>query len=192
MDGPEWFSVAADGALSGTPTGGDVGSNSFTISVRDAGSTAVQATLAITVISAFDGWVSDGDGSGVTFSGDANGDGVADGLAWLLGSADPASDASALLPVASESGGDLTLSFKVLNSSKRGSALVKLQHSSDLGVTDPWTDNTVSVPDVSGTVGGVQFVVTPIGGTYLNQVQASIPDTGNRIFARLSGELPPP
>ncbi|MCH7229172.1 hypothetical protein, partial [Haloferula sp. A504] len=47
--------------------------------------------------------------TGVTFEGDANGDGVQDGLAFLLGAANPNVDANAagLLPTVTETGGGL-------------------------------------------------------------------------------------
>ncbi|MGB0743350.1 MAG: putative Ig domain-containing protein, partial [Opitutales bacterium] len=47
--GPAWLIVASDGTLSGTPTGSDIGLNSFTVSASDGIATAVQATLDISV-----------------------------------------------------------------------------------------------------------------------------------------------
>ena len=49
VNGPAWLNVAANGALSGTPTNSDVGTNNFTVSVSDGIAAAVQATLNITV-----------------------------------------------------------------------------------------------------------------------------------------------
>jgi hypothetical protein len=49
VSGPTWLSVAANGALSGTPSNSDVGANSWTVSVSDGIAPAVQATLNITV-----------------------------------------------------------------------------------------------------------------------------------------------
>ncbi len=46
--GPDWLSVAANGTLSGTPAAGDVGTNSWVVSVSD-GLTNDTATLSITV-----------------------------------------------------------------------------------------------------------------------------------------------
>jgi hypothetical protein len=48
VSGPAWLSVAADGALSGTPGAGDVGANAFTVQVAATGGSD-QATLNITV-----------------------------------------------------------------------------------------------------------------------------------------------
>jgi autotransporter-associated beta strand protein len=48
--GPSWLSVAANGALSGTPLEENIGVNSFNVQVTDAGGLFSQATLSITVI----------------------------------------------------------------------------------------------------------------------------------------------
>ena len=47
--GPSWLAIAADGSLTGTPAGGDVGPNSFTIRATDGGGAHAEATLLITV-----------------------------------------------------------------------------------------------------------------------------------------------
>ena len=49
VSGPAWLDVAANGTLSGTPSNADVGANVFTVSVTDNNSSAVEATLNITV-----------------------------------------------------------------------------------------------------------------------------------------------
>lgn len=54
VSGPAWLSVAANGALSGTPSNSDVGVNAFTVSVSDGIAPAVQATLNITVLNVND------------------------------------------------------------------------------------------------------------------------------------------
>ncbi len=195
VSGPAWLNVAADGSLSGTPGSSDVGDNSFTVSVRDGSSMPVQATLAISVRNAFDGWLAT-NGSGTTFTGDANGDGITDGLAWLLGAATPGAPAHALMPTTSETGGDLVLNFRLRKSSARGAALLQLQTSWDLGQNDPWDDHTVTVPDTNGTDGGVLFVITPVDGQDYIQVQATVPASAaggtGRVFVRLNGTLPTP
>ena len=133
----------------------------------------------------------------MTFTGDSNSDGVADGLAWLLGADSPSAAATGLLPTASGNNGDLTLSFKLRKSASRGSSLLKLQYSRDLGLTDPWTSHALTIPDVSGTdPGGVVFVITPVDGQDYNEVQATIPSPAaggtGKVFARLSGALSSP
>jgi hypothetical protein len=49
VSGPAWLSVAAGGALSGTPGNDDVGFNSWTVEVTDGTHSPVSATLEITV-----------------------------------------------------------------------------------------------------------------------------------------------
>jgi M6 family metalloprotease-like protein/uncharacterized repeat protein (TIGR02543 family) len=152
----------------------------------------VAGNVNVTVQTAFEAWASLSPGT--TFSGDSNADGVADGLAWLLGAGNPGANASALLPAAAVSNGNLAVSFQCLNASKRGSSTLSLQYTIDLGITDPWESHTQSVPDSSGTVGGVVFVVTPSG--IFNHVQATIPASAaassGKIFARLRGHAPTP
>ena len=151
---------------------------------------SVPGTVNVTVQTFFESWA----GEGVTFAGDSNSDGVADGLAWLLGAESPSSAAIGLLPTVSGNNGDLTLSFKQRKPGSRGSSLLKLQYSRDLDQADPWASHTATIPDVSGPgPGGVVFVITPVEGQDYNEVQASIPaqaagGTGT-IFARLGGEL---
>jgi len=49
ISGPSWLSVASNGALTGTPSGNDAGTNSFTVRVTDAASASADATLQIVV-----------------------------------------------------------------------------------------------------------------------------------------------
>jgi fibronectin type 3 domain-containing protein len=49
VSGPAWLSVAANGALSGTPGANDAGPNSFTVRVTDAGGLFANATVTIPV-----------------------------------------------------------------------------------------------------------------------------------------------
>lgn len=131
-------------------------------------------------------------GVGVPFDGDANSDGVKNGLAWLLGAANPTVNALDLLPDATQSGGNLTMEFDCKAGADRGTALLSLQHSSDLGLNDMWA--TVAVPGIIGnsTVDNVTFVVTdpdPVGGPL--HVVATIQNSqaaAGRIFGRLRAE----
>lgn len=70
VSGPDWLTVAPDGALSGTPAQGDVGANRFTVRVTDAWGAYDEATLDIRVEGfglrahyAFEGNVQDSAGS---------------------------------------------------------------------------------------------------------------------------------
>ena len=49
VSGPAWLSVAADGTLGGTPTNGDVGTNTFVVRVTDGSGLSDEATLTVTV-----------------------------------------------------------------------------------------------------------------------------------------------
>ncbi len=127
---------------------------------------------------------------GASFGGDANNDGVKNGLAWLLGAANPNANATGLLPTPSR-GGDLMLTFRMRNAATRGGAVVQLQHSSDSGMNDPWS-TPVTVPETSGSVGGVTFAIIPNGE--MNNVEATIPSTeatGGKLFGRLNGVSAP-
>ena len=114
------------------------------VSVRDLSSAAVEVALNIPVLSAFDGWVAANGGSTETFTGDANQDGVADGVAWLLGAQAPSTKATGLLPVASPNNGALSMSFRYLSAAKRGSYVLRVQHGTTLAAGS-WTE--VAIPE---------------------------------------------
>jgi hypothetical protein len=184
VSGPSWLSVALDGALTGTPSSSDVGLNSFEVSVSD-GISTVQSTLRITVRSFFNQWAAN---DSLTFSGDANQDHIPDGLAWLLGASVPSEYAKDRLPTFERAiDGGLTLHFRCLKTSKRGTATLSLQFSSDLGQSDTWSN--LAIPEASGTdpLTGVIFTITA-NGDY-NDVQATIPaiaaGEGGKLFSRL-------
>lgn len=186
VSGPSWLGVAANGTISGTPNNEHVGLNIFKVCVSD-GISSVESTLHITVSSFFDHWSSN---NSLTFSGDGNLDHIPDGLAWLLGAATPADNAKDRLPSFERSlEGGLTMGFRCLKASKRGAASLSLQLSSDLGISDPWSNHQVFIPETSGTdpATGVNFTISP-NGDY-NDVQATIPPgavgEGGKLFSRL-------
>ena len=49
LSGPAWLSLAANGALSGTPAAANVGANSFTVQATDLGGMSSQATMLLNV-----------------------------------------------------------------------------------------------------------------------------------------------
>ena len=153
-------------------------------------SAAIADNTILIVLTAYETWTGEG---GSTFDNDTNQDGIADGIAWVLGASDPGADAHSKLPIAStgsgEDAGELTLQFSMLNAASRGSAVVILEYSNDLGVADDWSSHRITIPETSSTVGGVVFVITPNGNS--NQVQATIPATGagnGKLFSRISLE----
>lgn len=153
--------------------------------------TVVKVDITTTLgLSPYEQWAN----GGGTFAEDDNGDGIDNGMAFLLGAADPNEDATGRLPTVSTDGsGGLVLTFSMLNAANRGDATVSTQHSSDLGVTDAWdaAGNVALVPEGPGTgivVGAVTFDVTENGN--LNDVVATIPGTegaGGKLFGQLVG-----
>ena len=77
--------------------------------------------------------------------------------------------------------------FSMLAAAGRGGAVIQVQHSSDLGISDLWT--SVVVPEVNGgPTSGVTFVVTP--GSPLNVVEATISSSeaaAGKLFGRTKG-----
>jgi autotransporter-associated beta strand protein len=140
---------------------------------------------------------------GAPFDDDANGDGVPNGLAWLLGAT--GKDVSALdkLPTVTQSGGNLVMSFTCLATADRGTATLNLEYDGDLAGT--WL--SVPVPGAEGdpnpiventTTGSVSFVATDGGtngnGDALIDVVATISDAtesaSGKLFGRLKGVKP--
>ncbi len=138
--------------------------------------------------SPFDTW-----SGGAAFETDANGDGVENGLAWLLGATDKDTNALGLLPVASQSSGNLVVNFTCLKAANRGTAVLKVQYSNDLGASDLWTSHgDAVVPETDSTVGGVSFVITANANPDLWNVQATIPTSpSGKSFARVTAESGP-
>jgi hypothetical protein len=128
----------------------------------------------------FESWA---DNEEITFVGDGNSDGIADGMAWLLGAELAGEDARNLLPVPSRNEGAFQLMFTMRSLAARGAAVLDLQYGTTLG---SWT--TVTIPEFSGLHDGVGFSITPDGP--LNQVMATVPATAapdGTLFLRLSG-----
>jgi hypothetical protein len=133
----------------------------------------------ITVQTHYQAWA-----GGAAFGDDANGDGVSNGLAFLLGAANPSANAQDLLPKVDETDGNLVLTFSMRNALNRGDASLNVEHSSDLGLVDAW--EAALVPNTSGTVNDVVFAITADG--ILNDVIATIPASkaaGGKLFGRV-------
>lgn len=141
--------------------------------------------------SAYDTWAG---GPGLPIDGDANGDGVNNGLAFLLGAANKDENAINRLPTVTQSGGNLVLDFDCLPVSARGGVTFKVEHSTNLA---DWTATTNVVPDETNAVpdNNVTFEVEagPVGPPALNSVKATIGSAaadGGKLFARLKAEKP--
>ena len=139
----------------------------------------------------YDAWA-----DGAAFGDDTNGDGIRNGLAFLLGT--PNKDANALgrLPLPGSVSGKLVMTFDCLAAPFRGTAVLNVQYSKDLGQTDLWTNHEVAVPGAVGsypdTGSGVSFEVTANGG--LLHVAATVAESkasaDGKLFGRLSAADP--
>jgi len=126
---------------------------------------------------------------GAAFGSDANGDGVQNGMAWLLGAANAFENAAAKMPQASINATNLRLRFRCLKSTKRGGTVLKVQFSTDMGLADSWASHEAAVPDVDGTVNGVIFDTTD-DGDFINVI-ADIPSAEPAKFTRLTATSTP-
>ena len=114
---------------------------------------------------------------------------MANGLVWLIGgtTGNPLANSNSILPVPTDDGGNLVLTFQCLKSSVRGTANLTVQYSKNLGTGDAWHGVPVPDSDQPDDGSGVGFVVTPIGGSDYNNVTATIaaPALGGKLFGRL-------
>jgi fibronectin-binding autotransporter adhesin len=149
------------------------------------GNGAVDSTLdanGYLVVSISDPYVAWATGS-APFDGDANGDGVQDGLAWFLGAATPATNALDKLPKPTNNGAFLTLDFQRVN--PYSPAKLFVQFGNDLS---GWTE--VEIPASPGTITlpGDDVEVEVTGGTP-DEVTVKIPTSyqsaSGTLFARL-------
>jgi autotransporter-associated beta strand protein len=176
----EYLLVNATGGTITGPFASISGAPEYELDYDTPGQVKLVSTVAATP---YQNWA-----GGAAFADDKNGDGVDNGVAFLLGATGPDANATGLLPASSEDAGGLVLEFSMRNAAKRGDASLTLQWSNDLGATDPWSGNAAAVPDADGTVNGVVFDITP--GDPLNSVKATIPATEaavGKLFGRLSG-----
>ena len=116
------------------------------------------------------------------FTDDANGDGVANGLAWMLGAGGTSANARSLLPTPGKDASYLTMHF--LRVHDLGPAKLYLDYSKDLNNLDPWHQ----VDLVAGPLGDI--VVDVITGHGTDDVTVKIPvshaSASGSLFGRLS------
>ena len=119
---------------------------------------------------------------GETFANDSNGDGIENAIAWIIGAANPDSEAISLLPLVTGGTGELTMSFTRVNSIAPAALFVEL--SDDLGSSGSW--RRLEIPVATITLGDVTFEVTPNGLSSLVSVSIAVPDAAEgAMFARL-------
>ena len=119
---------------------------------------------------------------GAAFTADANGDGVANGLAWILGADSLSANGQAVLPTPGTETGFLTLHFKRVHD--LGPAKLHLEYSNDLNTLDAW--HVIDL--VAGPLGDI--VVVDVPGSPNDDVTVKIPTTTHasadgKLFARL-------
>jgi autotransporter-associated beta strand protein len=178
----DYLLLTAEGGITGTPVV-DPPVPGYVLEVQTGGTRLVLTPIG----SPYETWA-----GSEPFAADKNGDGVANGLAFLLGAATPDVNARGTLPAGAAAGTALVLTFSVLNADHRGTATLSVQWCTDLGVTAPWAANEAMVPETTGTVNGVDFQITPNGS--LNTVVATIPATpaaAGKMFVRLRALIPP-
>ncbi|MGJ8650596.1 MAG: beta strand repeat-containing protein [Opitutaceae bacterium] len=188
VDSTQSFIIATAPTMSATTAEFGLDATAFTLGSGgtwslDVVGTDVVLTFTSTAVTGYAAW-----SGGADFDVDTNGDGVDNGLAFLLGAADVNANAIDLLPTSTESGGDLVMTFSVLNAANRGTAELAIEHSNDL--TGLWSTAT-TVPETSSTVDDIVFAVTPDGD--MNDVIATIPSTkaaGGKLFGRVVGTNP--
>jgi hypothetical protein len=121
-----------------------------------------------------------------------NRQGIASGMAWMLGASSPSADSMGLMPKPSQVAGDLKMQFTCLKPAGMGTATLAVQYGADLNTVATWP--TVSIPDVGSYPGAaVDFVViTDPNNPSLNQVVATIHAgaTGGKLFSRLMATGP--
>lgn len=126
------------------------------------------------------------DSEAIIFTGDENGDGIRNGMAWLLGAADPMADAPSPWLQPNLRNNLVEATFSVLQANARGYAVVTLQYSKDLV---NWSD--VVVPDSSAIKDGFAFLMTTQGplNRITMRVLSSGPAAGSQMYFRLNGRL---
>jgi autotransporter-associated beta strand protein len=165
-----------------------VGANSFTLSYVDSSRVTLTST---TVGNAYDTWATTNitninPGAPAGFDDDADGDGFANGLEWILGGGPLAQDAASLVTTTASAAGGLTLNFSRADESV-GQAVLTVEYDADLA--GAWT-----AVDVEGTppfANGVTVNVTP--GPPEDSISVNIPASnavGGKLFGRLKAVQP--
>jgi autotransporter-associated beta strand protein len=130
----------------------------LTIANNDSDEGSYVINLTGTGQTAFEAW-----SGGATFNADANGDGVSNGLAWILGAADTTANARSLLPTVSSSGTNMVYTFKRIQASINANTALTIE----LGTTlSAWpTTYTVGTDDAGSTLGVTIAKDSPSAGT---------------------------
>ncbi len=170
------------GVLSGVSVTPTVAGNNLTLTVNDGASHTGFATIT-TIQTQYAAW-----SGGAAFDADANNDGVANGVAWVLGAANPFASAMALLPSFDNT---TDADYFIYTYRRRDAAhtdartTIAVEYGSDLS---GWT---TAVHD------GVNIIITPTddgAGAGIDSVQVKIKRTfavGGKLFGRLKVIISP-
>lgn len=151
--------------------------------------TAIEDTTEITVNdppsgSPFEDWA----GAGVTFTDDASGDGIANGLAWVLGAVNPGDNALALLPTFDNTSDPdfFIFTYRRLDDANEDvDVTILVQYSSDLAVWEPAEAGVDIEINVTDDGAGVDIDLVEV------KIRRTLAD-GQKLFARLNVELAQP
>jgi autotransporter-associated beta strand protein len=179
-----------NGILTGVSVTPTLSGNNLTLVVTDGVSGKTGSTTIATIQSRYQAW-----SGGDAFDGDANNDGVANGLAFLLGATGTSVNALGKLPKSSENNGNLVMEFQALPANGRGSSTMQLGYSNSLA-PGSWT--YVIVPSTVGNSvdGLVSFSITdelPLDDSNPLTVTATISAdaaNGGKLFGVLQGSNP--
>lgn len=148
----------------------DTAGNSFAGTTND-------TTWSFATEPAYDAWA-----GGALFDADANGDGVKNGLAWILGAANPAASVLGRLPTVSTVGGNMVFTFQRVQSSINATTGLSIEVGTTL---TSWPSIYTVGANTAGSTLGVQVAKdTPTAGT--DRVMLTVPRAPNAAkFARL-------
>jgi hypothetical protein len=162
--GPTWLQVSPAGELSGVFPGGGATTADFTVAVTDSLGGSDTTTLRIRLEDEdFNSWMASKGlvGTAAGFEMDPDGDGLANGLEFVLGGepnpANPGSNSAGLLPKPSVVGGNLVFTFPRMDLAEVGVGLI-FQWSTDL--VFPVSANDIPVGAADSTTDGISVDVT--------------------------------
>jgi fibronectin-binding autotransporter adhesin len=188
----DYDTLTLTGTFAGLPEGSTVaaGINSFTLSYADDG------MVTLTAFESSDPFATWAAGAGLDgspgkeagFNDDPDGDGVANGLEWILGGNPLDGKSGSLVTATATASGGLTLSFS-RNEDAVGNATLTVEYNSTLA--NPWNSATIgatsSGPDDNGVTVTIDTDATP------DTVTVNIPAsnaTAEKLFGRLKATQP--
>ena len=136
---------------------------------------AIADDTILTVQSPYDSW-----SGGAAFDADTNADGVSNGMAWLLGAANPSSNAVGLLPTFNNTDPTYFIYTYRRSDSAAANTAVAVQYGSTLGNWTNAADDAVNI---------IITETNDFYGTGIDKVEVKLKRTlapGGKLFARLN------